>query len=133
MNVAAYTGQVGDGVRDDGSHLTDMQWVSPGAPDSVGQPVSVPTVCGSPNGGDYDPVTCPGGTPPGTGSGFEVDLTQEVPNIVPVPESGDRFLYLDVTAVSGASENGFAIWAGPNSYVNDVTQRRKPAQRADSR
>ncbi|MCB9005371.1 MAG: hypothetical protein H6664_13425 [Ardenticatenaceae bacterium] len=120
VHLAAYMGQVNDGVRDNGDHLTDMQWVSPGAPASVGQPAEAPTVCGSPNGGDYDPVACPGGTPPGAGSGFEVDLTQDVPGMVTDPVSGDRFLYVDVTTVSGSSENGFAIWAGPNTYVNDV-------------
>ncbi|MEZ4644736.1 MAG: hypothetical protein R3E31_18725 [Chloroflexota bacterium] len=121
VDLAAYTGQVGDGVRDDGGHLTDMQWVAPGAPASMAQPANVPTNCGSPNGGDYDPVTCPGGTTAGAGSGFEVDLSQDTPGMVTDPTTGNRYLYLDITTVSGASENGFDIWAGPNVYTNDVT------------
>ncbi len=60
ITLATYTGQVGDNVRDNGNHLTDMQWVSPGAPLNTGQPAPVPTDCGSPNGGDFS-ATCPGG------------------------------------------------------------------------
>ena len=30
VDLATYTGQVGDNNRDNGDHLTDMQWVSPG-------------------------------------------------------------------------------------------------------
>ncbi|MCP4429245.1 MAG: hypothetical protein GY803_32580, partial [Chloroflexi bacterium] len=35
-------------------------------------------------------------------------------------ETGNRYLYLDVTAFSGSSENGFEIWAGPPDYVDTV-------------
>lgn len=120
ITLATYTGQVGDGVRDNGSHLTDMQWVSPGGQLSVGQPANVPTDCGSPNGGDYDPVTCPGGSSAGSGNGFEVSIANDLGNILVDPGNGNRYLYLDVTAISGSSENGFEVWAGPNTYVNDI-------------
>jgi hypothetical protein len=101
ISLARYTGQVGDGFRDNGEHLTDMHWVSPGAAQSFDQPAFVPVDSGS------------------TGS-FEVDLTQDVPGIVTHPLTGYRELYLNVTAVSGASENGFEIWAGPPNYINSV-------------
>ncbi|MCA9969049.1 MAG: hypothetical protein KC425_02485, partial [Anaerolineales bacterium] len=119
--LAAYTGQVADGVRDSGAHQTDLRWVAPGAPLSYDQPAGVPTECGSPNGGDFDPVTCPGGTPARTGSGFEVSLSQAAPDIVTDLATGDRYLYLDVTALSGASENVFNVWAGPPIYVNSIS------------
>lgn len=120
IDLATYTGQVGDNVRDNGNHLTDMQWVSPGAPMSHGQPAPVPTDCGARNGGDYDPIRCPSGSPIGPGNGFEVSISQDLGSILVDPATGNRFIYLNVTAISGASENGFELWAGPNIYVNDV-------------
>ncbi|MEZ4644734.1 MAG: hypothetical protein R3E31_18715 [Chloroflexota bacterium] len=117
VDLAFYTGQVGNGIFDNGNHQTDLQWVSPGGSAALGQPASVPTNCGSPNGGDYDPLFCPGGSAPAPGNGFEVDLTQAVPGIIVDPTNGDRWLYLGITTISGASENGFAIWAGPNIYT----------------
>lgn len=99
--LARYTGQVGDGIRDNGNHLTDMHWVSPGATPSFDQPAFVPVDSDSPGS-------------------FEIDLTSDVPGIVANPLTGYRELYLDVTAVSGASENGYEIWAGPPDYINTV-------------
>jgi hypothetical protein len=96
MDLAAYTGQTGDGIRDQGDHDTDLRWVSPGGPVRFDQPVFVPADNGS----------------------FVVDLSQDTPNLVVAPVTGERSLYLDVTALSGASKNGFAIWAGPDHYVN---------------
>jgi hypothetical protein len=101
IHLASYTGQSGDGVRDNGDHLTDMHWVSPGAPSSFDQPSFVPADANS----------------PGT---FEVDLTQDVPGIIINPLTGNRELYLEVTAVNGASENGFDIWAGPPNYTATI-------------
>lgn len=118
--LAVYTGQVGDGVRDNGDHLTDMQWVAPGGQMSLGQPAPVPTDCGSPNGGDYHPTNCPGGTPIGPGKGFEISISQSLGSIMTDPATGNRFIYLNVTAIDGSSENGFEVWAGPNTYVNDI-------------
>lgn len=120
ITLATYTGQVNDGVRDNGNHQTDMHWVSPGAPLSTGQPAPVPTNCGSPNGGDFHATNCPGGTPIGPGRGFEVSISQDLPNIMVDPATGNRFIYMDVTAIDGSSENGFEVWAGPNVYVNSV-------------
>lgn len=117
MPLATYNGQVNDGLRDIGDHQTDLHWVAPGSQMAYDQPVNVPTECGSPNGGDYDPLGCPVGTPAGPGSGFEVSLSQDVPGLVADPFTGDRFLYLGITALSGASENDFDIWAGPAIYT----------------
>ncbi len=100
--LAWYTGQVGDGVRDTGDHLTDLQWVSPGGADSIDQPVFVPVDPGS----------------PGT---FEVSLSQDLINVVTDPATGDRYIYLDITSLSGSSENGFEIWAGPDIYTNTLS------------
>lgn len=121
ITLATYTGQAGDGVRDNGSHQTDMRWVAPGGQTQYDQPVNVPTDCGSPNGGDYDATACPSGSPAGAGSGFEVSISQDLGNILTDPANGNRFLYLNVTSISGASENGFELWAGPNSYVSSVS------------
>ncbi len=101
QNLAFYTGQVGDGTRDNGSHDTDMRWVSPGAAESFDQPVYVPVDNGSPGN-------------------FEIDLSSEVPNILVEQGTGIRYINLNVTALSGASENGFELWAGPPGYINTV-------------
>ncbi len=101
VELAAYTGQVGDGARDNGDHDTDLRWVSPGAAQSFDQSVFVPVDLGSPGN-------------------FEIDLTAETPGIMTAPVTGDRYLYLDVTALSGASENDFDIWAGPPLYTATV-------------
>lgn len=122
-NLASYTGQTGDardfatGAAAPGDHNTDLYWVSPGA---VNQ------------GPDYDSIFGTGVVPvdPGSNSTFEIDLTgnnTNVPNIVVDPGTGARFINLDVTALSGSSENGFEIWAGPPDYAQsvpaDVNQR----------
>jgi hypothetical protein len=120
IDLATYTGQVGDGVRDSGDHDTDLRWVSPGAPLSYDQTALVPANCGSANGGDDcdgDGVIEEDDTP---GSGFEVSLSDDLAGIRYDAENDGYFLYLDVTAISGASENGFALWAGPPYYTNTV-------------
>ncbi len=101
VDLASYTGQVGDGVIDNGEHQTDMRWVSPGGTPNFDQPVFVPADPGSPKD-------------------FEVSISQDLPGIVTDPNTGNRYLYLDVTAIRGSSENGFEIWAGPNTYIGDV-------------
>lgn len=102
VNLAAYTGQVEDGVRDNGDHQTDMQWVSPGAEQSF----------------DYLGPGVP--ADPGSPGDFEIDLAAELPNVVTDPQTGDRYIYLDIITLSGASENSFEIWAGPPTYINTV-------------
>ncbi|MCZ7668296.1 MAG: hypothetical protein M5U34_14460 [Chloroflexi bacterium] len=101
--LSRYTGQVGDiaagGTRDTGNHLTDMRWVSPGGQEIYDQPAPVPAEFGS----------------------FEIDLRNDVPNILKDSQDGRMYIYLDVTAVSGASENGFEIWAGPPDYVDSIS------------
>ena len=108
--LATYIGQTGDGIRDNGDHLTDMMWVSPGATNP------------------FSPVDSPGVNVPAiaeTVSSFEIDLTSDVPGIVTDPSDGTRFIFLDVIALSGngsttfsSSENGFEIWAGPPVYTD---------------
>ncbi|MBK7895666.1 MAG: pilus assembly protein TadG-related protein [Candidatus Promineifilaceae bacterium] len=103
--LVSYIGQIGDGVRDNGDHLTDMRWVSPGAT----QPFSA--------------VDSPGVAVPaiaGTADSFEIDLTNDVPGIVEDQSTGARYIYLAVRSIYGASENGFEIWAGPPDYVDSV-------------
>lgn len=108
--LSKYTGQTGDardianGAAVPGDHNTDLYWVSPGAEFQ---------------GTDYDFFFGTNAVPVDTGSSktFEIDLTQDVPGIITDPGSGARFLNLDVTSVSGSSENGFEIWAGPPDYA----------------
>jgi hypothetical protein len=92
--LATYTGQTGDGVRDSGNHLTDMRWISPGGTQLYDQPADVPVDIGSP--GD-----------------FELSITNDLPGIAAEPTTGAQYVYLDITTLSGASENNFDIWAGP--------------------
>jgi hypothetical protein len=101
--IASYTGQVGDGGRDTGDHQTDLRWISPGGAQSYDQPVPVPTDFGS----------------------FEVNLTLDTPDILTDPSTGARYIYLDITTISGASENGYQIWAGPPNpgIASDVNLR----------
>ncbi len=118
--LAAYTGQVGDGVRDHGDHNSDLQWTTPGAVNDFGV---VPTDCNSSTGGylrDPDDTRCPllpshtiTEAVAGPHNGFEIDLATHTPHMVPDEVTGDRYLYLDVTTISGASENSFELWAGP--------------------
>jgi hypothetical protein len=130
--LAAYTGQVGDGIRDTGDHLTDMRWVAPGGRPIFDQPVPVPTDCGSLTGGysmpgaqneGIDTGRCAGApySPPGPGRGFEISISQHLENILTDPANGNRFIYIDVTAISGASENGYELWAGPPDYTEHVS------------
>ena len=100
INLARYLGQTGTEVDD---HDTDMRWVSPGAPASYDQSVFVPA----------DPVF-------GTTKSFQVSINNDLPSIAIDPGTGASYLYLDVTAQAGASENGFEIWAGPPDYVNTI-------------
>jgi hypothetical protein len=102
--LAAYTGQVEDGIRDDGSHQTDMRWVSPGGTQLPDQPVPVPADFGS----------------------FEIDLTQDVADIYVDPDNGNRYIHLGITTLSGASGQRFDIWAGPPqpAWPSDGNLRR---------
>ena len=105
--LVRYFGQTGDS-RDGanpGGHQTDLRWVSPGA--------TVP----------FSTVDDPGTLVPvniGTADSFEIDLNTDTINIVEDQSTGARYIYMDVQAMSGASENGFEIWAGPPTYVNAV-------------
>ena len=147
--LATYTGQADDPARDPdkvqgtafADHQTDLLWVSPGGQRVYDQPFNpsfptsniVPVDCNSPNGGysipgsdldsnGTDDVRCVGQpySPPGTGRGFEINL-DNYPDILTEVSTGNRYLYLDVRALSGASENGFEIWAGPPNYVNTIS------------
>jgi len=97
--MGRYTGQVGDNVRDNGDHDTDLRWVSPGAATSFDQATYVPSY-----------------------GSFTVYLN-EMPDISTDPVTGEKLLYLEVAALSGGSENGFSIWAGPDDYINSVPSK----------
>ncbi|MFQ5435774.1 MAG: pilus assembly protein TadG-related protein, partial [Anaerolineae bacterium] len=101
VDLAKYTGQTGDGVRDNGNHQTDMQWVSPGGSMIYDQLANVPVDAGS--------LT-----------DFELSIANDLVGILSDPGTGNRYVYLDVTAVSGGTENGFEIWAGPD-YTGSVS------------
>lgn len=103
--VASYYGNTGDSRDFFGFHETDMRWVSPGA-DKQGYDFPVPDV---PFASEVPTIE--------ENTSFEVRLA-DVPNIYIDPDTGERFLHLDVTAVTGASENAFHIWAGPDDYVD---------------
>jgi uncharacterized repeat protein (TIGR01451 family) len=99
-DLARYTKGGADGDSD-----TDMLWVSPGG--SLPDDPPADGWAGSPYGFAWDE---------GDGN-FEVDLDSEASNIYVNPADGKRSLFLDVRGVSGSSENGFDIWAGPR-YIN---------------
>jgi hypothetical protein len=91
-DLASYTK---GGANDDSD--TDLRWVCPGG--------SLPD---DPSDTDY--------------GSFEVDVdpespTTDTPGIYVNPVDGSRALFLDIEAISGASENGFDLWAGPR-YIN---------------
>lgn len=90
VTIATYIG------REDNTHDTDMRWVSPGGAQSSDQPVFVPVTSG-------------------TGT-FEVNL-DSISDILRDQTTQARYLYIDVTALTGASENGYEIWAGPPYYT----------------
>ncbi len=92
--LSIYTGQVGDGVRDNGNHQTDLHWVSPGGTRLYDQPVDVPVDPGSPRD-------------------FELSIANDLPGIIIDPYTNQRTIYLDITSLQGAAGNGFDLWAGP--------------------
>lgn len=91
--LGSYTGQTVNDI-----HGTDLQWVSPGASQQgLGHSGRVESDFGT----------------------FEIDL-DAYPDIYKDPLTNDRYLFLDVYATSGMSENGFELWVGPNAYVESI-------------
>ncbi|MCP4424368.1 MAG: hypothetical protein GY803_07755, partial [Chloroflexi bacterium] len=109
--LAEYFGQAGDGVRDNGDHETDMRWVSPGGSPAFDRSDAVKAA--------WPDVDVPALAGIGIES-FEVNISNNLSNILIDGETGNRYLYLDVTIINGSSENGFEIWAGPPDYVDTV-------------
>ncbi len=108
--LASYTGQVDDGIRGGGDHMTDMRWVSP-----------------RPGPQPYDDYVDENGNPivvPADFGSFDISLSS-IPDILEDPATGARYIYLDITSLSGASENGYSIWAGPpnDNRASDVNTR----------
>jgi len=99
-DLARYTKGGADSDSD-----TDMLWVCPSG--SLPDDPPADGWAGSPYGFAWDA---------GDGN-FEVDLNSEVPSIYVSPADGTRNLFLQIRGVSGSSENGFDIWAGPR-YIN---------------
>ena len=141
QDLASYAGQsrlntamTANGVPPVGQYhaSTDLSWVSPGAWNDIGY---VPTTCQTEsfprgNGGfavpGYAGSACPGsggedttpasdqfGVTANMGSGFEINVNEDIPGIVEDKVSNVMYVYLDVDTVAGSSENGFEIWAGP--------------------
>jgi len=104
IQLASYTGQVGDNNRDNGDHDTDLRWVSPGAKQSFDQPTFVPADAGSE-------------------TTFELNIETDLPDILTDTSNGNRYVYLNVRSISGGSENGFEVWAGPDDYVDNVPSK----------
>ncbi len=127
VNLATYYGQAGHWARDQlfssdpNEHLvTDMRWIAPGGEPIYDQPGQVYTFCDSSVAWRGDRTGC---TPAasGPGSGFEIDISDDLVSIVTDDASGARYLYMEVETISGGSENGYEIWAGPRNYVNSVS------------
>ena len=99
-----YTGRVNN------DHDTDLRWVSPGA---VNYETPNGTQLVIPAGSDFTP----------TQDGFEITFDQDTPEISVTEDCVDDedciYLYLEVTATGGSSVNGFDIWAGPATDVED--------------
>jgi len=112
------------------ARATDMHWVTPGAPASERMPAftNVGGVAGLNSG--PEPATLvencevyrannPAHTSATRCSGngdFIIDLDgpdSEVPGIYVDPATGRRDIYMQVRSLSGSSENGFEVWAGP--------------------
>lgn len=107
--LATYQGQTGVEAE---THATDLRWVSPGGALADDQAVFVPVTKG-----------------PGT---FEVSLAT-LPDLPSDPVTKKRYLYLEVTSLSGQTENGYGLWAGPplqtNAYASDdACQGSVPSQ-----
>lgn len=115
QDLASYTGQTSDardlatGATTPGDHNTDLFWVSPGAEEQ---------------GPDFDALYGTNAVPvdPGSNATFELNIADggDLAEIVVDKETGERIVHLDITSLSGASENGFAVWAGPPIYVDAV-------------
>ncbi len=121
VDLAYYIGE-SDGTNAAEALATDMHWVSPGAPAEERMPAfTVGDVFGNPTRPDAstimsyaEPATTTQPCPSCSGDGnFIIDLLNETPGIFVDPSTGSRDIFLDVKAISGASENGFELWAGP--------------------
>ena len=108
VDLAAYTGQTGLEWETDPSksHDTNLRWVSPALPGvdqkSWDQTVDVPVDPGSPKGFTLNVSDDPN--------------TTDVPDILVEESTGIRYLYLGLTAVTGSTQNGYELWAGPPEY-----------------
>lgn len=125
VNLATYYGQSATGrdaqfSSDAEEYLTtDMRWISPGAEPNFDQPEQVYAYC-DPSVQRPGRDGCTDGSD-GPGSGFEIDISDDLVSIVRDDDSGARYIYMEVETISGASENGYELWAGPRTYVNSVS------------
>lgn len=77
-----------------------------------GNSLTLPMLGSYPSGVSPTPVSAP--STPCSGNGdFVVDLSTEAPDIYADPNTGVEHIYLDVIGMDGASENNWALWAGP--------------------
>lgn len=98
INIATYT------APKDNSHQTDLTWVSPGGSASQDPIYDEDYLVGY---GDYFVTADPS---------FEIDMTKL--DGIEVGDDGSRSIFLEVEAMSGWSENGFDLWAGPVTTDN---------------
>ena len=108
VELSTYTGQTGREAPED-DHDTNLRWVSPAMAGvdqkSFDQTVDVPVDAGS-------------------ATGFHLNITDspdtDVPDIVTDPNTGARYIYMGITAISGSTQNGYELWAGPPEYTATV-------------
>ncbi|MBN1814674.1 MAG: hypothetical protein JXA14_22735 [Anaerolineae bacterium] len=103
INLVTYIG------RKDNLNNTDLTWVCPGgrAPQDPQYGGANVTMYGSSDGKNYYLTPNPS---------FEIDMTKL--SGIEVGDGGSRSLFLSVKSLTGWSENGFDLWAGPATDEN---------------
>jgi hypothetical protein len=101
VNIATFT------ARKDNANNTDLKWICPGGSASQDPQYGAPNVDIVGYGGDYFLTANPS---------FEIDMTKL--DGIEAGDDGSRSLFLEVESLSGWSENGFDLWAGPATTDN---------------
>ena len=101
VNIATYT------ARKDNGNNTDLKWICPGGSAAQDPQYGASNVDLVGHGGDYFLTANPS---------FEIDMTKL--DGIETGDDGSRSLFLEVEAISGWSENGFDLWAGPATTDN---------------
>jgi Flp pilus assembly protein TadG len=101
VNIATYT------ARKDNANNTDLMWICPGGSAASDPQYGAPNVDLVGHGGDYFLTPNPS---------FEIDMAKL--DGIQAGDDGSRSLFLEVESLSGWSENGFDLWAGPATTDN---------------